>query len=131
MTKTNVNDDSYLDSSYWNGLIKMSLSRLFILKTLYEKPLHGYAITKRISELTNGCCAPTEGSLYPALKEFQDKGYLSSEKDVVNGRKRKVYKLTDKGLKAYQVGLDAWKETAGALLDAKEELEMKEGDINA
>ncbi|MFW6389990.1 MAG: permease [Halanaerobiales bacterium] len=55
-----------------------------------------------MSELTNGCCAPTEGSLYPALKDFKENGYLTSEKKIVNGRERKIYKLTEKGLKAYQ-----------------------------
>ena len=129
MTKSLNKDDNYLKTSYWNGLIKMSLSRLFILKSLYEEPLHGYAITKRISEITNGCCAPTEGSLYPALKEFQDKGYLTSEKRVVSGRERKTYKLTDKGLKAYRTGLNAWEETAEALLEAKRELKV-EGSKN-
>ena len=62
--------DQYLDKTYWNGLIKMSLSRLFILR-FYEKPLHGYEISKRISSLTYGCCAPTEGALYPVLHEFE------------------------------------------------------------
>ena len=116
----------YLDKSYWNGMIKMSLSRLFILRVLYEEKLHGYEITKRISEITNGCCAPSEGSLYPALNNFEKEGYLSSEKMKVNGRERKVYKLTEKGLKAYKVGIEAWEETANALLKAREELKTKE-----
>ncbi|SDM28032.1 PadR family transcriptional regulator [Halarsenatibacter silvermanii] len=124
MTADKTDDDSYLDTSYWNGMIKMSLSRLFILRCLFEEPMHGYAITKRISELTSGCCAPTEGSLYPALNEFQKKGYVTSESRTVNGRERKTYKLTDRGEEAYRTGLEAWEETAEALLEAKKELEL-------
>ncbi|NLX92035.1 MAG: PadR family transcriptional regulator [Firmicutes bacterium] len=114
--------DRYLDKRYWNGLIKMSISRLFILRVLYEKPLHGYGISKRISSLTCGCCAPTEGALYPVLHEFEEGGYVTCQAKTVNGRKRKVYTITSKGEEAYRVGLEAWQETALALLEAKKEL---------
>lgn len=114
---------NYLDKSYWNGLIKMSLSKLFILRILYEEQLHGYEITKRISKLTKGCCSPTEGTIYPALQEFEKGGYLSVKKQIVDGRQRKVYKLTNKGIKAYRTGIKAWEETAKTLLDANRELE--------
>ena len=108
--------NTYLDKSYWNGMIKMSLSRLFILRILYERPLHGYEISKKIAALTDGCCAPTEGALYPALHEFAEEGYLNCKDEIVRGRKRKVYALTDKGLKACRIGLEAWEETAKTLL---------------
>ena len=115
--------NDYLDRSYWNALIKMSLSRLFILKILCKESLHGYEITKRISELTKGCCAPTEGALYPVLKEFEAGGYLECRSEVVSGRTRKIYKITDKGVRAFHVGLEAWYDTAKALVDEKEKLE--------
>lgn len=114
--------DSYLDKKYWNGLIKMSLSRLFIFRVLYVEPLHGYEISKRISTITSGCCAPTEGTLYPVLHEFEQGGYLECETVEVSGRKRKVYSITDKGKKAYSIGIEAWQETALALVKAKKEL---------
>lgn len=114
--------DQYLDKEYWNGLIKMSLSRLFILRVLYEEPLHGYEISKRISCITSGCCAPTEGALYPVLHEFERGGYVTCQTKTVGGRIRKVYTITSKGEQAYNVGLEAWQETARALLDAKKEL---------
>ena len=112
-----------LDKEYWNGLIKMSLSRLFIFRILYQEDLHGYEISKRIEKLTKGCCAPTEGTLYPALKEFEEGGFLKSRKEVVSGRERKVYSITKKGIKAYKTALESWEETAQALLAAKEELD--------
>ena len=112
-----------LDKEYWNGLIKMSLSRLFILRVLYDESSHGYALTKKIADLTSGCCAPTEGTLYPALREFEQGGYLSSHKEVVSGRERKVYALTEKGIKAYKTALDAWEETARVLLTAQKEMQ--------
>ncbi len=116
-----VND--FLDQSYWNGMIKMSLSRLFILRTLYDGPLHGYALSKRIAEITKGCCSPTEGALYPALHEFEREDYVTCRSEVVGGRSRKVYTLTDKGIQACLTGLKAWEETARALLEAKRSIQ--------
>ena len=113
----------YLEKSYWVGLIKMSLSRLFILRVLYEEPLHGYEISKRIDVITKGCCAPTEGALYPVLREFAEGGYLNCQAKVVDGRQRKVYSITEKGERAYRVALEAWQESAKALLKAKKSLQ--------
>ncbi|MFA4884459.1 MAG: PadR family transcriptional regulator [Desulfotomaculaceae bacterium] len=108
----------YESQEYWAGLIKMSLSRFFILHVLYGQPLHGYEITKQVAELTNGCCAPTEGSLYPVLKEFTDAGLVSLLAQVVSGRERKVYTLTPKGEEAWQVASRAWGEVADYILKA-------------
>ncbi|MGI5876664.1 MAG: PadR family transcriptional regulator [Dethiobacteria bacterium] len=113
----------YLERSYWVGLIKMSLSRLFILRVLYEEPLHGYELSKRIEVITKGCCAPTEGALYPVLREFAEGGYLNCRTKVVDGRQRKIYSITKKGERAYRVALEAWQETAQALLNAKKSLQ--------
>ena len=99
-------------------MIKMSLSRFFILQVLHRQPLHGYEITKHVAGLTNGCCAPTEGSLYPVLKEFTDSGLVELNTQVVSGRKRKVYTLTPSGEQTYQVAAQAWKEVANYILEA-------------
>ncbi len=76
--------------------------------------------------MTNGCCAPTEGTLYPVLKEFEKEGYIICKKETVSGRSRKVCTLTEKGVKACCTGLEAWKETAQVLLDVHEKLCQKE-----
>jgi len=114
--------DEYLKKEYWNGLIKMSLSKLFILKVLFEEPLHGYEISKRIGSLTNGCCAPTEGALYPVLREFEKYQYLVCKNETVNGRQRKTYTITPKGKEAYSIGIAAWQETAQVLINSQEKL---------
>lgn len=108
----------YESQEYWACLIKMSLSRFFILHVLHQHSLHGYEITKQVAGLTNGCCAPTDGSLYPVLKEFTDVGLVNLTKQVVSGRERKVYTLTDAGEKAYQVASQAWGEVAEYILEA-------------
>ncbi|NPV27555.1 MAG: PadR family transcriptional regulator [Firmicutes bacterium] len=96
----------------------MSLSRFFILHVLHQQPLHGYEITKRVAALTNDCCAPTEGSLYPVLKEFMEAGLVKVTIEEVSGRERKVYTLTSIGEQAYQTASQAWGEVAKYILQA-------------
>lgn len=109
---------NYVSQEYWANLIKMSLSRFFILHVLHQQPLHGYEITKRVSALTNDCCAPTEGSLYPVLKEFMEAGLVTVDVQEVAGRERKVYTMTPVGEQAYQTALKSWGEVAEYILKA-------------
>jgi DNA-binding PadR family transcriptional regulator len=94
----------------------MSLSRFFILRVLCCRSLHGYDIAKEVAAITEGCCAPTEGSLYPVLHEFERVGLVTSQIDVTGKRERKVYTLTEKGYQAYQVASQAWAKAAKHIL---------------
>lgn len=110
----------YTSRSYWNGIIKMSLSKFFILRVLHERPMHGYEIAQAVERTTSGCCSPSEGAIYPALKEFETGGYVVSETEVVSGRERRVYTLTDKGRDAFRTAVDAWMEVTDSLQAARE-----------
>ncbi len=109
----------FLNRSYWSGTIKMSLSKYFILCVLHEKPMHGYDIARAVERTTSGCCSPTEGTIYPVLREFEEGGFVSVAAEVVSGRERKVYSLTDKGRAAFQVALAAWMEVTQALTESQ------------
>lgn len=106
----------FTDRAYWAGTIKMALSRFFVLRVLHDGPTHGYDIARAVARTTNGCCSPSEGALYPTLREFEDGGYVTSETEIVSGRERRVYTLTEKGREAARVGLVAWLEATEALL---------------
>ncbi|MDI6709090.1 MAG: PadR family transcriptional regulator [Thermoanaerobacterales bacterium] len=101
---------------YWVGLIRMSLSRFFVFHVLYSGPLHGYEITRRVASLTGGCCAPTEGTIYPILRELEDGGYVTVEIQATGARERKVYTLTARGREAYHMAAACWREAAGYVL---------------
>ena len=73
----------------------------------------------RSTRTTNGCCSPTEGTIYPVLREFEEGGYVTSETSVVSGRQRKTYTLTGKGREAFAVGVDAWMDVTRALVDTE------------
>jgi PadR family transcriptional regulator, regulatory protein PadR len=104
--------------SYWNGTVKMSLSKFFILRVLHDRPMHGYDIARRVAQATNGCCSPSEGTIYPVLREFEEGGYVTFAVEVVGGRERKVYTLTDRGHEALRMAVAAWMEITDALVDA-------------
>ena len=106
----------YLSRAYWNGTIKMSLSKFFILCVLHHRPMHGYDISREVARTTNGCCSPTEGTIYPVLREFEAGGYVTFEALIVSGRERKVYTLTDKGREAFKVAVEAWMEITNCLV---------------
>jgi PadR family transcriptional regulator PadR len=109
----------YTSRSYWAGTIKMSLSKFFVLRVLHDGPSHGYDIARAVERATSGCCSPTEGGLYPVLRDFESGGYVTAETAVVSGRERRTYTLTDKGRQAFSVGVDAWMEVTGALLETR------------
>lgn len=118
----------YETQDYWNSLIKMSLSRFFILHVLNQQPVHGYEIAKQVAAITKGCCAPTEGSLYPVLKEFLDAGLVDAASEVIAGRERKVYTLAPAGKRAYQMAATAWGEAASYILSAIEPIKAQVSD---
>lgn len=104
--------------AYWNGTIKMSLSKFFILCVLHQRPMHGYDIAGEVERCTRGSCSPTEGTIYPALREFEEGKYVTCETEVVSGRMRKVYTLTDKGREAFKVAVEAWMDVTQCLIDS-------------
>ena len=52
------------DEKYWRGLINQGLIRFFLLKVLYaDKEAYGYGLVKRIEEISDGLCGPTESTI--------------------------------------------------------------------
>ena len=71
---------------------------LLILKTLSLGPMHGYGIAQHIHRLSGETLRIEEGSLYPALRRMQVKGWVASEwKTSPTGRQARYYKLTAAG----------------------------------
>lgn len=124
--KSSSSQPDFLSRSYWNGTIKMSLSKFFVLSVIYRRPMHGYDIMREVARVTSGCCSPAEGTIYPVLKQFEEGGYLASKEETVGGRVRKIYSLTDKGRQAFRVAVDAWMEVTESLLECKTMLDREE-----
>ena len=110
----------YTNRSYWQGTIKMSLSKFFVLCVLHRKPMHGYEVVQAVEKTTNGCCSPSEGTVYPVLNEFEAGGYMTSTPEIVQGRQRKVYALTDKGRDAFLIATEAWMEVTSHIVASRD-----------
>src|SRR5215468_11452354 len=73
---------------------------LLILKVVAFGPIHGYAISQRIQQISKDFFQMPEGSLYPALHRLEDGGWLQAEwEETETGRDAKFYSLTRAGKK--------------------------------
>jgi PadR family transcriptional regulator, regulatory protein PadR len=70
----------------------------FVLASLLDGPLHGYAIIQRTGELSGGRVRLATGTLYTALDRLTAEGYVELvREEIVNGRVRRCYGLTPWG----------------------------------
>lgn len=73
----------------------------YILACLLGGPLHGYAIIQKAAELSGGRVRLATGTLYTALDRLAAEGYVRLvREEIVNGRARRTYGLTDSGAAA-------------------------------
>jgi len=90
---------------------------LLILRTLETiGPLHGYAIARRIEQVSGESLQLSQGSVYPALIRLEQEGWISTEWGISEtNRKVKFYSLTRAGRKQLRVEIGKW-EKATALV---------------
>lgn len=73
----------------------------FVLASLLDGPLHGYAISARASELSGGEVRLTAGTLYGALERMSARGLVEIDsEETVEGRLRRYYRITGGGREA-------------------------------
>lgn len=73
-------------------------SQYFILAALQEGPLHGYGIIKAAERVTDGRLTLAVGTLYGALDRMERSGWVAADhEEIVDGRARRYYRLTDDG----------------------------------
>lgn len=94
---------------------------LLILKTLALEPLHGWAVSERLQQISSDALQVGQGSLYPALHRLERKGLIKAKWGVSdNNRKAKFYELSRAGRKQLEKETDAWHRltsTVGRVLD--------------
>ena len=77
-----------------------------VLRTLKERPMHGYEIMQSIGESHNGLYLPSPGIIYPTLQMLEDQGYVKSE----NRDGKRVYSPTPEGAKYLEKGEESFHE---------------------
>ena len=98
-----------------NDLVQGTLD-LLILKVIALEPMHGWAIAKRIRQMSGDVLQVGQGALYPSLHKLEQNGWITSEWAISeNNRRAKYYTLTRAGRKALEKESAQWERLAGAV----------------
>jgi transcriptional regulator len=90
---------------------------LLILKILALEPLHGWAMSRRLTQVSDDVLQVSDGSLYPALHKLEQEGWVTAEwKPTENNRRAKFYALTRLGRKQLEKESAGWRRLSGAIL---------------
>jgi len=89
---------------------------LLILKMLSLEPAHGWAIAKRIEQVSKDALQVTQGALYPALHRLEQQGWVRAEwRTTETGREAKFYALTKAGRAQLEKELAQWERLSHAV----------------
>lgn len=86
-----------------------------LLAVLAQAPGHGYELTKRLAQRSDGLLGVPEGSLYPALHRLERAGLVDSAWQTGEGRRRRVYRLTRRGRASVSKTKDEWRSFSSAV----------------
>jgi len=89
---------------------------LLILQITALGPVHGYAISQRLNQISREALQVPQGSLYPALHRLEKRGWLRAEwRKTETGREAKFYVLTPTGRKRLDVERTEWSRLTEAI----------------
>ena len=89
---------------------------MIVLAVLSSGPAHGYAVIQEIQRRSGGAFELPEGTIYPALHRLEQAGLLSSHWTTAeSGRRRRVYALTKRGIRALADQRAIWQRFADAI----------------
>jgi PadR family transcriptional regulator PadR len=89
---------------------------LLILKTIGLEPMHGWAIAKRIQQISNEVLQVQQGSLYPALHRLEQQGWIQAKwAESDTGRQAKFYSLTTAGKAQLSKEKESWSRLSEAI----------------
>jgi transcriptional regulator len=95
---------------------------LLVLRVLQNEAMNGYAVGRRIEELTGDALRVDEGSLYPALYRMERRGWLAASWGTSeNNRRAKFYRITGAGRRRLRTERANWadfQEAVGKVLES-------------
>ena len=98
-----------------SDLVQGTLDML-ILKILALEPLHGWAISQRLKQISSDVLGVSDGSLYPALYKLERRGCIKAQwKPSENNRRAKFYSLTRLGRKQLEQETANWNRVSAAI----------------
>jgi PadR family transcriptional regulator PadR len=98
-----------------NDLVQGTLE-LLLLKILALEPLHSWAISKRLKQISRDELRASDGSLYPALHKLEQEGWITADSKTSElGRRAKFYSLTRLGRRKLEKETANWKRLSNAI----------------
>ena len=88
---------------------------MLVLDVLERLPMHGYGVVRALRDRSGGVFELPEGTVYPSLHRLEAAGLLESDWQDVEGRRRRVYRVTSAGTAAASVERGEWNRFAGAV----------------
>jgi PadR family transcriptional regulator PadR len=89
---------------------------LLLLKILALEPMHAWAISQRLKQVSNEVLQVSDGSLYPALHKLEQEGWITAEwKISENNRRAKYYSLTRPGRRHLEQEAANWSRLSSAI----------------
>ena len=89
---------------------------LLMLRTLSLEPLHGWAVSERIQQISRDVLRVQQGSLYPALHRLERRGWIKARWGTSeNNRRAKFYDLTKAGWRQLEIEQHAWQKLTAAV----------------
>jgi len=89
---------------------------LLLLKILSLEPLHGWAISQRLRQISSDVLQVSDGSLYPALHKLEVEGWIKADWQITeNNRRAKFYSLTTAGKHAMERESKSWERLSSAI----------------
>ncbi len=89
---------------------------LLILRTLALEPMHGWAVSERIQQISSDVLQVQQGSLYPALHRLERRGWIKAKWGTSeNNRRAKFYELTRAGQRQLEAQRTAWEKLTAAV----------------
>ena len=89
---------------------------LLLLKILALEPMHGWAISQRLKQVSGDVLQVSDGSLYPALHKLEQEGWITAEwKPSENNRRAKFYSLTRLGRRQLEKETANWARLSSAI----------------
>ncbi|MEP6833660.1 MAG: PadR family transcriptional regulator [Gemmatimonas sp.] len=83
---------------------------LLVLKTLSLEAMHGWGISQRVQQISEGVLEVNQGSLYPALQRLEKNGLITSDWGTSeNNRQARYYKITASGKRTLKSEVDEWR----------------------
>ena len=89
---------------------------LLIMKIIALEPMHGWAISQRLKQVSGDVLQVSDGSLYPALHKLEQEGWIKAEwAPSENNRRAKYYSLTCLGRKELEKETANWNRLSVAI----------------